>query len=333
MTEVAPTIYLLHGDDEYAIAQFVSEMENRVGDPASAMMNITRLEGADLKLDDFLSIASAMPFLAKRRLVILVEPLAQIKSEPARQHFLEQLAQVPPSTALVIIIYHLLTTDKDRRKNKIHWLEKWANQQSERVYLRSFVLPKGDMLVRRIQEQALQAGGQITPQAAGLLASLVNDNPRLTDQEIQKLLAYVNYNRPIEADDVELLTADVGQGNIFTLVDALGNQNGRTAMDMLQRLLEQQDPIMIFGMVVRQFRLLLLTREILDDHGDKNDIISQLKIHPYVADKLVIQSRHFTMPVLEAIYRRLLDVDEAIKTGKTPSDLALDSLVATLTRS
>ncbi len=333
MAEATPVVYLLHGEDEYAIAQFVSEMETRLGDPVNAAMNITRLEGSDFNLNELLSIASAMPFLARRRLVILVEQLRRLASPAARDGFTEQLQKVPPTTALVIVEHHTLTSEADRRRGKIHWLEKWALGQGERVYLRNFPLPKGAMMVRRIQDQARQAGGQITPQAAELLSSLVDGDPRLADQEIQKLLAHVNYKRPVEPDDVELLTADLGQGDIFAMVDALGNQNGRVALSMLQRLLEQQDPISIFGMVVRQFRLLLLAREILDKGGNRGDVARRLRVPPFVADKLVVQARHFTIPALEAIYHRLLGIDEAIKTGKVPGDLALDTLVAALTNS
>jgi DNA polymerase-3 subunit delta len=331
MAEATPVVYLLHGEDEYAIARFVSEMEKRVGDPASAALNVTRLEGNDYNLNELLSVASVMPFLADRRLVVLVEQLKRLSGSVARDRFRDQLSKIPDTTALVIVEYHTLTIEKDRRKDRIHWLEKWASEQGERVYLRNFPLPRGDMMVRRIQEQAGQAGGQITRQGAELLSSLVEGDPRLADQEIHKLLAYVNYNRPVEPDDVELLTADLGQGNIFAMVDALGNQNGRLAMGMLRRLLEQQEPIPIFGMVVRQFRLLLLAREVLDHGGNKGDITRQLKVPPFVADKLILQARRFSIPVLEAIYHRLLGIDEAIKTGKVPGDLALDTLVAALT--
>ena len=185
----------------------------------------------------------------------------------------------------------------------------------------------------QIQEMARKSGGQITPQAAALLSSLVDGDPRASNQEIQKLLAYVNYQRAIEPEDVELLTADIGQGNIFAMVDALGNQNGRQAMSMLQRLLEGKESGMIFPMVVRQFRLILLAREVLDNGGNKNDVARQLKLPPFVADKLYLQARRFTLPELEAIYRQLLEIDKAIKTGKVPGDLALDTLVVELTSS
>jgi DNA polymerase-3 subunit delta len=333
MAEAAPVIYVLHGEDEYQIAQFLSEMEARLGDPANAALNITRLEGSDFNLDQLPSIANTMPFLARRRLLILVGQLKRLTSPAAQERFLAQLEKVPPTTALVIVEYSPLTTEADRRKNKIHWMEKWAAQQGERVYLRAFQLPRGAMMARRIQEQARRAGGQISTQAAELLTSLVDGDPRLADQEIYKLLAYVNYKRPIEPDDVELLTADLGQGDIFAMVDALGNQNGRVALGMLHRLLEQQDPISIFGMVVRQFRLLLLARELLDNGENRADIARKLKVPGFVAEKLIVQARRFTLPVLEAIYRRLLDMDEATKTGRLPGDLALDTLFVALTSS
>jgi len=43
--------------------------------------------------------------------------------------------------------------------------------------------------------------------------------------------------------------------------------------------------------------------------------------------------RRFTLPALESIYHHLLEIDEGIKTGKIPADLALDTLVAALTDS
>jgi DNA polymerase III delta subunit len=39
MSETHPTIYLFHGDDEYAISQAVDELERKLGDPATASLN------------------------------------------------------------------------------------------------------------------------------------------------------------------------------------------------------------------------------------------------------------------------------------------------------
>jgi DNA polymerase-3 subunit delta len=331
MADHAPVVYLLHGEDEFAIAQFVAEIEAKLGDDAMAQMNTTRLDGRSYDPAELGAVANVMPFLAKRRLVVFENPLTRLNSSSARQNFQEQLENIPSTTAMVLVEYRLLTSEKDRRQGRLHWLERWAQEHADSVYLRAFPLPKGTAMVQRIQEIAKAQDGQITPAAAALLATLVDDDPRLADQEIRKLLAYVNYQRAIEPDDVDAITADYGQGDIFEMVDALGNQDGKRAIGMLHRLLESQDPFSIFGMIVRQFRLLLLTREILDNGGQPRDAVRTLKLHPYVADKMSNQARHFTLPVLERIYHRLLAIDEAMKTSQMSADLALDTMVAALT--
>jgi DNA polymerase-3 subunit delta len=331
MGEETPVVYILHGDDEFAIAQFLSEAESRLGDVTVVAMNTTRLDGRSYNPDSLLGAACAMPFLARRRMVVLTNPLTKLSHSAARKKFLEDLGKIPQSTALFLVEEKPLVDWRERRKGQIHWLEKWAKEAGGRAYLREFTSPKGAQLVSRIQEMAVKAGGKITPAAAEHLGSLVYDDLRMADQEIQKLLAYVNYSRAIEREDVEQITADMGQGDIFAMVDALGSQDGRNAIRMLQRLLDQQDPFSIFGMIVRQFRLLLLTRETLDQGGQKTDVVSQVKVAPFVAEKLIGQVRHFSLPDLQMIFRRLLDMDEAIKTGQVPADLALQTLIAALT--
>jgi DNA polymerase III delta subunit len=57
---------------------------------------------------------------------------------------------------------------------------------------------------------------------------------------------------------------------------------------------------------------------------------AELKQHPFVAKKLTAQARHFSISTLEAIYKRLLVMDEEAKTGKTTLDLSLDMFVIEL---
>ncbi len=217
-----------------------------------------------------------------------------------------------------------------RRKGQTHWLEKWAGMQGGKVFLREFSLPKGPQMVNWIRGQAKERGGDFSHPAAALLGSFVGDDPRLAVQEIEKLLAYVNYQRPVDPDDVEYLVAYAGETSVFDMVDALGARDGREAQRLLHHLLEDDDPLRLFGMVVRQFRLLLLTRELLDNGTRETEIASAIKSHPFVVRKLMGQVRNFSLPQLETIHHKLLDIDEAIKTGKTDGDVALDTFVAAL---
>lgn len=327
MCAAGPNVYILHGEDEYSIAQFLSTQEAKLGDRGSGM-NVTRLDGRTFNLGELPSITSAMSFFAERRMVVVNHFMARLNSPSAREMLKANLEKVPESTLLLLVENKPLVEERERRKGKEHWLEKWAAGRQGRVKVKSFLAPKGPALTQWIQNQVKTAGGQITPPAAALLASLTAGDLRLASQEIEKLLAYVDWKRPVEPEDVEGLTADSSPGDIFVMVDALGGRDARKALAMLHRLLESGDPFSIFGMVVRQFRLLLLVREVLDRGGNSGDIVRRVKVAPFVADKLAPQARQFSLASLEAIYRRLLDTDEAVKTGQITPDLALDTLIA-----
>ena len=328
MSSDPPAVYILHGEDEFAIAQFVAELQARLGDPSLATMNVSRLEGRVFNLDELRSLTAALPFLAKRRIIIVDNPLAGIQHPEARRRFLGQLEKIPSTTALLLIENRLLTGEKERQQNNLHWLEKWALENKDRAFVRAFVSQKDltGWIVQRVRE----SGGRIETEAAHLLAGLVDNNPRLADQEIHKLLAYVNYQRAIDSHDVHELTADMAEGDIFALVDALGHQNTQRAMAMLRRLMEKDDPQSIFAMIVRQFRLLLQAREVLDQGGHAPEIARTVRVIPFVAGKVGSQAQRFSLDTLVNVYRKLLDIDQAIKTGALPADLALEILVVSL---
>ncbi len=85
-------------------------------------------------------------------------------------------------------------------------------------------------------------------------------------------------------------------------------------------------------MVIRQFRLLTIAREVMDESGTLEEAAAALGTHPFVAEKAWNQARKFNMETLTSIYRRLLAMDEAAKTGVMPLDLALDTFIVELTR-
>ncbi|MEA4906194.1 MAG: DNA polymerase III subunit delta [Chloroflexi bacterium] len=335
-SESKPVAILLHGEDEFAMGRFVDGLVEKMGDPGTAELNTTRLDGRQCTLDDIRAAALALPFLADRRLVIVTHPLAHLGQAEAQQRFRDLLDGLPDSTALVLLI-----PDTARRRRgslewevlrEKHWLVAWARQAGSRAVTKAFPLPGPSEMPEWIRQQARRQGGQFTPAAAQSLAGHVDSDTRLAELEIDKLLTYVNWQRPVEVEDVEALTAAHGQVNVFDMVDALAAGNANQAMRLLEGLLEQDEAAALFAMVVRQFRLLLQAREVLDEGGNAHMIESELRQHPFVAGKLETQARRFSLPQLESVYRRLLDLDEAFKTSQITYDLALEMLVAEMGR-
>ena len=318
-----PVVYLFHGNDEPAIRETVRSLQARLGDPASAEMNLTRFEGPSIPTEELRAAAAAMPFLAERRLVIVHNPSKAFASTDARQRLTQLLDETQASTALVL-------TESESLEEK-HWLRKWAQAAESRAFVKEFKLPEGSGMATWIQKQAASQGGEIEPRAAAALADLVGSDTRSAANEIEKLLALVNYGRPITAEDVELCSVQIGeQGDFFGLIDAIGASAPAKAMAFLRQLLDEREAISLFFGLVAHFRLLLQANEIVAAGGGESEVAKALGIHPFRAKKLAAQSRRFSAESLDAVYAHLLDYDRGIKTGELDAELALQTFVAAL---
>jgi DNA polymerase-3 subunit delta len=173
-------------------------------------------------------------------------------------------------------------------------------------------------------------GGQIAGAAAARLAEMVGTDTRQAAQEITKLLTYVNWSRPVTAADVEALSPLTAEPDVFAMVDDLAAGHIGRAQRRLHQLLESRDAFSTWGMIVRQFRLLLLAREVLDDRGGEAEAVKAMGVPLFVARKALGQAHGFSMPRLEAIHHKLLDIDEAAKTGRMPLDVGMDIFLAEL---
>lgn len=326
------TVYLFYGDDEFAIAEVIKQLRDRLGDPTTADMNTQRFSASSLDLGALEETCAAMPFLAHRRLVIVdnVELLSRDKSwdENRKDRFFKLLDDLHESTAMVLIDYaEIQSSKKEDDFKKRSPFYQWAKANPNKAFIRKCSSPKSNAFLHWLMNCCRSLGGEIEPAAAHLLAKSVAEDLFLANQELTKLLDYVDRKRPIEINDVERLTPFHGQSDVFAMVDALGQRRGQEALQRLRRLLADKDPKYAFAMIVRQFRLLLRAREALDLGLNTQQVLG---VHPFVVNKVSAQAGNFSLADLERIYHKLLSIDLATKTGQASVEVELDSLIATL---
>jgi DNA polymerase III subunit delta len=317
----AANLLFLYGNDEYAISRRLEEIRTRHDKEG---MNTTRLEARSVTQEALNTGVNAMPFLAGERLVIIAEPSSRSPLPAARQAFLDFLLSAPPSTR--IILYEEIASPKEAEK---HWLVQRAGKGLFKA--EGCFLPRPMDMVGWIVNETKRQGGAIEVEAAKQLVAFTGSDTRAAAQEITKLLIYVNYAHPVTEKDVKAAGIDSALGDIFALVDALGSRQGKSAQKALHQLLRQSDAQALWGMVIRQFRLLLQAREILDGGGKPPEAARLLGVLPFVAEKVCMQAARFTQPTLDRIHHRLLEIDAASKTSQMPLDLALELLVVELT--
>ncbi|MAU10471.1 MAG: DNA polymerase III subunit delta [Anaerolineaceae bacterium] len=329
------TFYIFHGDDDIAIQEAVTRLRKQMGDDANADLNISEYDGEITPAAEILNAARSLPFLADKRLVLVTGFLRYITRKGAgnvgkgqADLLLKELPELPDFTRLVFIERDSLPANNA--------LVKFASSAAN-GYIKLFEVPKDttQWIIKRAQDEY---DAVIQPQAASALASVTASDLRRADNELVKLVSYVNGESDITEEHVTLLTPYVADANVFEMVDALAAGNANRALSLMNTVLEQDtsDPgFRLFGLIVRQFRLLLLTREHLDVGGAArgNAIAQAIGIRStWQADKLARQSRAFTVEQLEAIYRRLQKYDLEMKTGQVEPRLALDLLVTSLSR-
>jgi len=330
MTKPAPTFYIFHGDDDFRLEQEVAQFRAKVAEMPNADLNMSEFDGETASAAEVVNAASSYPFLADKRMVIVKGMLAWITRKGAGESgkkavalLLETLPNLPESARLLFV-----EREKLGDSNKIVKLAR----EHPNGYEKCFDAPKdstGWILKRAKDEYHVE----IEPRAAAALASVTGDDLRRADNELVKLALYVNGERAITEQDVSLLTPYVAEADLFAMVDAMAEGRGQVALTLMHRLLaDKSDPFSLYGMIVRQFRLLLLAKEYLTSGGSPGGIADAIGVHKFVAQKLAQQSRAFSLEQLEGIYRALMDNDLRIKTGRIKPELALDLLVARLAK-
>jgi DNA polymerase-3 subunit delta len=315
-----PQVLLLHGNDEFAISAHIKKICAGLGDHSTADMNVAHFDGRlSLDFEALNTAVNAAPFLAPRRVMILVHPVSAFPLPETRKKLFDLLEKAPPTSTILLV-------ENDELKRE-HWLLKWVAGAGARAGLHVYNMPKRWEMPRWIESEAKKQGGRIDPDAAARLSEMAGEDTRVAAQELTKLLTYVDFERPIHLLDVEKVSIVSAQGSIFELVDALGQNDGKKAQRVLHQLLEDEEAFELWGMVIRQFRLLLQAREMLDEHATIPEIQRALGLHEFVAQKVCSQAGHFSMPALESIYHKLLEIDEGAKTSQVPLDLALDTLI------
>jgi DNA polymerase-3 subunit delta len=312
--------YVFHGDDEHSKRVTLADLQKKLGDPSLLDLNTIRFRAKNLSFAQLQHACDSIPFLAEKRLVIVEELLG---NQPAYlEELVAYLPSLPETTRLVFM--------ESRPIKDTHPVVKLA-KESKKGYVKLFTRPEGGRLEAWIRQKVEADGGNIAPRAAHLLALNVGNDLALLANEIEKLVLYKG-QETIEPQDVSLLCSFVAEANIFELVDALGSRHGRSAARLLQSKLDEgTDPAYLFAMFVRQFRLLIQVKELAEAGLRPPEIASRLNIHNYVTGKIYQQSHNFSLDQLETIYAHLLELDVAIKTGRTDMITALSLLVAGVT--
>ena len=128
----------------------------------------------------------------------------------------------------------------------------------------------------------------------------------------------------VSKSQVEELAVPSANYNVFRLTDALAKKNKKKTLEALYAALDNgEKPTELLGLLAWQIRNLLRFKSNPDRSSD-------LKLHPFVLEKIRESAGFFSIDELSAILFKIINLDLAFKTGGFNEKTALSLLISEL---
>jgi DNA polymerase-3 subunit delta len=329
-------IHILYGKDDFSLQQVLTKLKDELGNREMLEVNTTIMDGQQLSLSQLIDACSTVPFLCPYRLIIVRGLLGRFESKTGQRQrvtrsraklnsgleewigLADYVKQMPPTTVLALV------------DGEIKHSNRLLKSLAPLAKVMGFAPLSDKNLSDWIKDRVERGGGTILPGAIKLLVGLVGADLWAMSSEVDKLLTYCS-GQPISEDSVRQVTSYAREASIFALVDSILEGRRKVAQQLLHRLLHDgAAPSYVLVMITRQLRLIVLAKE-LGQRLFRPETRGRLEpTSDYGLDKAVRQAKAYTLERIKKAYRKLLEADIAIKTGKYDGDLALDLLVVEL---
>lgn len=348
-------VYVLYGEETFLIDKLVASLVSLLISPGCEGLDKIILDagGQASRLDLNLLQAEVMtpPFLSRCKLVIVRHsnlftmatrkttgsgPLESAAAADDREAFEEAendqdsdgkggknrqqtlqriISQVPDSACLVFV------EDKvDRR------LKQLVTAVESKGVLAEIGREQPRLLRQWVEAECRQRQIMIEELAAESLVDRCDASMQLIWQELTKIFLFLAYTQghAVDLPLVEQISLPDLRGSIFDMTDAISRGQTGQALELLDRLISQKQPVQLIQfMLTRHFRQLICAAEL----NRSEAIISQLKVMPFIAGRLLQQARYFNVSQMETIYAQCYETDLLVKTGQMAERLALETLL------
>ena len=148
--------------------------------------------------------------------------------------------------------------------------------------------------------------------------------------ELRKLIEYTGEGGEITGEAIELLAVKQIESVIFDLTDLLGQKNVSKALEVLDNLIYQKEPVQkilitLYNHFKKLYFCILATKYNMD-------IASSLNLKPnqmFLVSKYKKQATYFKENDLKEILNKFTDLDYKSKSGRIDIDIGLRSILCT----
>lgn len=328
-------VYLIYGSETYLIDKGWEALKNAVV-TSFPELNYTLLAGEKLEASELSAACETFPFGSDKRLVVVRdlgilkgkgegEEAALDRKDP--QPFVDVIESINDTTCLLLVSYGSI----DKRKKLVNELKKHgAVYEFDRIdrdelaqWIKKGLGKSGKVISPRELDHFINSTGYIDKNGSKTMYDVEN--------EIIKLAGYMGNLTDVQMAHIEAVVPRNIENDIFKLINACSEKDVDRSLRLYgDMLLEGENSFGILALLSKQIKNMLEVSELYGKKYDGRDISLKLKLHEYTVKLCIKYSSSIKRPVLQSAFRKCLNAELSIKSGKMGERLAMEMLLVGL---
>ncbi|MFC1620991.1 DNA polymerase III subunit delta [Candidatus Omnitrophota bacterium] len=305
-TKIFP-VYLFLGEEGFLKQEAVENLKSTLLDKNTQDLNynIFHAKDKDFNVSSMLDSLDTMPFLSKRRLVVLKE--ADSVTASVKTSILSYLESPRESSVFVI--------ESDLPVIKGEFLLK-ASKAAHLVYHRKLTDPG---INAWLVKKAGLAEKKISIEAINAIKENLPNDLRVISSNMDSIILYVGKRPLIKKQDIDNIIGASPSHTAFDLIDTIGEKDAKKALCIFSTLKrDKKRETELLGLLAWNARMLLRIKELFKIKNNM-EMRQDLGLSPRAFERILRHASMLKKKEILVLLDEILRSDLAIKTGASPA--------------
>lgn len=312
-------IYVFYGEEKYLQQEYLRKIKKIFGE-LSLGINYILLD--ENNIDTLISDIETPAFGYEKKLIIIRDSNLFKKDckSPMKEKFKKYVSENMDIINEAVVIVFI--------EEIVHKMDLYKTVEKNAVIIETKEL-KPIEIKNRLKRICAMYKVQISDQNLNYLIETAGTNMQDLINEIRKLIEYAGENGEIKKEDIDKLTIKEIQAIIFDLTDYLGTKNTEKALEVLNNLIYNKEPLQkIIITLYNHFRKIYLTKLALKERRDLVEVLSLKPNQVFLTTKYRKQAEYFKEKEILQILKELIDLDYKSKSGQIDLDIGLKTVLS-----
>jgi DNA polymerase III subunit delta len=311
--------YLIIGDDDFKKRGYLNGLRTKLIGKGVDAFNYSLFYSKDTRADDIIDFLETFSCTGGKKMAALIEP--ELSSEEERTKIISYIKRLRGTGAFFVMV-------GGKPSLKLNSFIKMLPKDTERIDTSS---DKTEGLCTWVMKKFEKNKKKISRRNAELISDNTSNDIGKAVSVIEQALSFSGDRDTITEDDIMLFLDVPPDSSTFMLLDAVNAKKSDKALLILRQLLNTgTNPIQMIGFLSWHIVRLIRLKKMLLSGAARQDMLACLKISGYRLDRLIVQSREFTLGRLKKDLQALADTDTLIKRSGIKDDYLLEALIVKL---